>query len=717
MKQLLQNLGSGITSVEEVPVPVALKGTLVIRSEASLISAGTERTLVEFGKSSLIEKARREPERVKQVLAKVQTDGLLATVDAVRSKLAQPIPLGYCNAGVVTAVGDDVFGFRVGDRVASNGPHAEFVRVPVNLAAKIPDGVSIECAAFVPLAAIALQSVRVAHPTLGETFVVLGLGLVGLLATQILIANGCRVIGIDPVKERCGLAASLGARCIHLSDSVDPVSQVMAMTADTGADGVIIAASTKSDEPLRQAAEMSRMRGRIVLVGVTGTSFDRNKFYIKELSFSVSYSYGPGRGDNNYEQRGHDYPIGFVRWTEKRNFEAVLGLMESGRLQTAQLITNRIPIDRAEEAYSEITTNSASLAVLLTYPDAGGNASRGGSRVILREPQDAAPRGSKAGVVVGFLGLGNYGSRMLAPAFVRAGATLRTAVTTGTPGSVTSAKSCGFRILSTDPADVFEGDGIEAVAIVTRHSSHAPELVRALQAGKSVFVEKPLAINREQVAMIKRWYSDRGTDADPVLMVGFNRRFSRFARDLKAWLDRRSEPASLVLLMNAGKISADHWTQDPSVGGGRIIGEACHMIDLARFLIGEKITRVQTSGMGNGDAAPVSIPDSATISLKFADGSIASVHYLANGSSLFPKERVEAFCGGGIAIIDNFVRSRGYGAPGFRSRKGWLQDKGHTACVAAFVDAVRHQGASPIGFDELIEVAEATIEASEAIAS
>lgn len=706
MKQLFQNLGSGETTIEDVPVPVALPGTVVIRSTNSLISAGTERMLVEFSRSSLAQKARREPQRVKQVLNKAKSDGVLTTVKAVRSKLANAISLGYCSAGVVVETGEGVTKFAVGDRVASNGPHAEYVRVPVNLCAKIPDGVDVEAAAFTPLASIALQSVRLAEPTLGETVVVIGLGLVGLMAVQILTANGCVVIGVDPNPQRRQLAKELGADIVVSGQGKQAIDTARAETGGAGADAVIIAASTKSEKPLAQAAGMARVRGRIVLVGVVGTAFDRDPFYRKELTFSVSHSYGPGRDDPLYEQQGQDYPIGLVRWTEQRNFEAVLGLMARGRLRTKPLVTHVYPIGEAENAYDIVTKDPASLAVVLTYPDAQGGDADGRTIVL----QTASPLASgKASV--GFLGLGNYGARMLAPAFRRAGASLKTVVTTGGPGSVVPARANGFANLSSDPEALFGDETINAVAIATRHSEHAGQAIKALEAGKSVFVEKPLAIDGQQLLSLEKWVKKSGNNtAAPILTVGYNRRFSPHTANMKSWLDNRAEPASLILLMNAGILPSDHWTQDPKVGGGRLIGEACHMIDLARYLIGMPINGVQVTALGGKRASGVA-GDSANISLFFEDGSTATVHYLCNGSTSYAKERVEAFCGGGVALIDNFVRSKAYGIAGYRGLRGWSQDKGHDACVAAFVDAVEQGKPSPIPIQELLEVARVSIEA------
>lgn len=711
MRQLLQGLGDGETVIETIPAPAVLPGTLLIETHTTLVSAGTERMLVEFGKASLIAKVRKNPDKVREVIAKSKTDGLLTTIDAVRSKLDQRIPLGYCNSGVVIAVGSGVSGFAEGDRVASNGSHAEIVRVPANLCAKIPDGVSDEAASFTVLSAIGLQGLRLIKPTLGETIVVVGLGLIGLVTVQLLRANGCRVIGIDPNAARCRLAESFGATTIVVSEGNDPVGQVLAMTGGTGADGVIIAASTASNGPIEQAAQMSRKRGRIVLIGVVGLNLSRDMFYAKELTFQVSCSYGPGRYDPDYETHGHDYPIGFVRWTEQRNFEAILGLLDSGGLDPLPLVTHRFGLDQARDAYAAIG-GSGALGVLLKYGQAGAPDKQ--SRTIaLSSPVAEAAVGKP---VAGFLGFGNYASRVLAPAFKAAGITLDTVISTGGPQAVSVGRGLGFRQASTDPAALFDNPTINALAVATRHSNHAESTVRGLEAGKAVFVEKPLAITQDQLDRVKAAYATRqASGTSPMLMVGFNRRFSPHTQAVKQWLDRRSEPASLILLMNAGKIPPDHWTQDPEIGGGRLIGEACHMVDLARFLVGSPMVSVQATALGaTGPGAIVS--DKVHIVLSFADGSNAVVHYLANGAASYPKERVEVFCGGGIAVIDNFISVRGYNAAGLKSRRAWRQDKGQVAAATAFANAVATGSGSPIGYDEIIEVAQACIDANAQIA-
>jgi threonine dehydrogenase-like Zn-dependent dehydrogenase len=521
MKQVLQDMAHGVTRVVEAPAPRASAQHVLVHSRVSLISAGTERMLVGFGKASYLDKARQQPEKVRMVLEKVRTDGLLTTVEAVRSKLAQPLPLGYCNVGVVAEAGAGVEGLRPGDRVVSNGPHADVVKVPKHLCARIPDGVDDEAAAFAVVASIGLQGIRLAQPTLGECFVVTGAGLIGLLTVQLLRAHGCRVMAIDFDAAKLALARRFGAETCNPGAGEDPVAAGLAFSRGRGVDGVLITASTPSNEPVTQAARMSRKRGRIVLVGVTGLELNRADFYEKELSFQVSCSYGPGRYDPLYEAGGQDYPAGFVRWTEQRNFEAVLDMMASGQMDTAPLVTHRFAFEDAPQAYEALTADKSGLGILLRYasPDTG----RMASRVAL----PAATTASGASPVLGFIGAGNYASRMLIPAFKAAGARFGTIVTAGGTSGVVHGEKAGFAEASTDADALLADPRTDAVAVVTRHDTHAGYVARALRAGKHVFVEKPLALTDEQVADVEAAYAaSRRDGGGPQLMVGFNRRFA-----------------------------------------------------------------------------------------------------------------------------------------------------------------------------------------------
>jgi predicted dehydrogenase/threonine dehydrogenase-like Zn-dependent dehydrogenase len=707
MKQIVQNLSSGVTSIVEAPAPAAAPGTLLIRTTTSLISAGTERMLVDFGRASLLQKVRKQPERVRQVLDKVRTDGLATTYEAVRSKLEQPIPLGYCNVGEVIEVGAGVTEFAVGDRVVSNGPHADLVRVPRLLCARIPEGVADEAAAFTVVASIGLQGIRLVQPTIGEAVVVTGAGLLGLLTVQLLRAAGCRVLAIDFDESKLAIARSLGAETCNPGQGADPVAAGMAFSRGVGVDAVIITASTDSSDPVSQAANMCRKRGRIVLVGVTGLTLNRADFYEKELSFQVSCSYGPGRYDPAYEDGGQDYPIGFVRWTEQRNFEAVLDMIAAGALDVAPLITHRFAFEEAPKAYDLLTTDKSGLGLLLQYES--GTESRLPRTVALTTGASAPVAGAPR---IAMIGAGNYASRMLIPALRAAGAEMATIVSSGGLSSALHGAKNGFDAASTDRDATLADPAIDVVAIATRHDTHARFAVDALNAGKHVFVEKPLGITREEIDAVEaahRAARERGEARQ--LMLGFNRRFAPHVVRMKQLLAPVVEPKSFMMVMNAGAIPADHWTQDPKVGGGRIIGEACHHVDLMRFLAGSPITSVRAQRIGNDGGLAVT-EDKAAILLGFADGSFGTIHYLANGSASFPKERIEVFAAGQVLQLDNFRKLKGFGWRGFRSMSMFRQDKGQTDCAKAFLSGLA-TGTPTIAPEEIFEVARATIEAAE----
>ncbi len=703
MKQLLQSIKNGTTTVADVPAPLCGQGHVLLQTSVSLVSAGTERMLVEFGKGNLIQKALQQPERVKQVLEKARTDGIAATLDAVRSKLDQPLALGYCNAGRVIESRTD--GFAPGDRVASNGRHAEIASVSRNLCARIPENVSDEAASFTVLAAIGLQGIRLVQPQLGECVVVTGLGMIGLLTVQMLRAQGCRVMGIDLDPARLELARRFGAEVVNPAAGEDVLARATAFSRGAGVDAVIITASTKSSDPVSQAARMCRKRGRIVLVGVVGLELNRADFYEKELTFQVSCSYGPGRYDPAYEEGGHDYPIGFVRWTEQRNFEAVLDLMAQGALDVAPLISHRFAITEGERAMALLASDTPSLGILLTYtpPLSDAPPSR---RVTL----GAAPGKGKG--VVGFLGAGNYASRVLMPAFKAAGASLHTVVSGGGVSAVHFGKKFGFANAATDENAVLNDPGIDTVVIATRHNAHARQVIAALRAGKHVFCEKPLCLTQDELTAIKAEASGRPNQH---LMVGFNRRFAPQIIRMKELLARLDIPKSIIITVNAGDIATDHWTQDPAIGGGRIIGEACHFIDLARHLAGHPVTAHQAMALGRHPSISVR-DDNAMLALKFADGSTAAIHYLANGYKGFPKERIEVFAGGKVLQLENFFKLRGWGWGSFSRMNLWRQDKGQKACARSFVDAVRNGGMSPIPQEEIFEVSRSTIEIARSLA-
>lgn len=708
MKQLLQDLNSGQTMIIDAPEPEKTDGHLLINTTVSLISTGTERMLADFSRGTYFSKARQQPEKLKMVLEKAKTDGLMSTIDAIRSKLAQPIALGYSNVGIVIDIGKDISGFKPGDRVISNGHHADVVLVPKNLCARIPDTVDDESSAFAVIASIGLQGIRIAQPTLGESIAVIGVGLIGLLIVQMLNAHGCRVLAIDIDERKLSIARQFGSETCNPAKGEDPVAAGMNFSKGRGVDGVIISASTKSNEPVIHAARMSRKRGRIVLVGVTGLELNRADFYEKELCFHVSCSYGPGRYDPEYEYKGNDYPFGYVRWTEQRNFEAALDLMAQGKLNVSQLITHRFAFEDAAKAYTTLSNDPNVLGILLKYK----------SQTEMRNVRqlslsDSFKKFNAQKPVVSFIGAGNYASRVLIPAFKAAGAQFHTIVTSsGTNGAVHGQKA-GFVLASTDIESMLANDAINTVAIATRHDTHSRLITKALAAGKHVFVEKPLALTHEDLSRVKQaYYAAQESGNKPQLMVGFNRRFAPHVKKIKSLLERLHEPMTFVMIMNAGAIPPDHWTQDQEVGGGRIIGEACHYIDLIRFLAGSEIVSIQARCMGNAPGMEIT-EDKAAILLGFANGSFGTIHYLANGSRTFPKERVEIFAGGRVLQLDNFRKLRGYGWPDFKKMHLWRQDKGQKACPEAFLAAIEKGEPCPIPVLEIFEVARITIEIAE----
>lgn len=696
MNQIIQNLQTGETILENVPAPAARPGHVLIQTTRSLVSLGTERMLVEFGNANLIQKARQQPDKVKMVLDKVRSDGLVPTLKAVFNKLGQPLPLGYCNVGRVIAVGTGVTEFQVGDRVASNGPHAEIVCVPKNLCAKIPAGVSDDAAAFTVIGSVGLHGIRLLQPTFGETVVVVGLGLIGLISAQILRANGCRVIGFDFDQKKVELANTMGVLAVNPAGGTDQVKFVEEQTSGVGADAVLITASAKSNEIISQAARMSRKRGRIVLVGVIGLDISRADFFEKELSFQVSCSYGPGRYDENYEQRGQDYPIGYVRWTEKRNFEAILAALESEQLDVEPLISERVVLAEYNSIYGNIG-HSASIASLLVYE----------SEVDSRPVVTISDRSFQKGTgVLGIIGAGNFTSATLLPALKPLNAQLKYIVSAGGMSASTLAKRAGFACAATDYHVVLADGDVDLVMITTRHNLHASMVVDTLRAGKNVFVEKPLCLNEEELAEIVTVYQQQvASGQPPVLTVGFNRRFAPFAQRMKSLLGQGT--VNIVATVNAGFIPANSWVHDLQVGGGRIVGEACHFIDLCSYLAGSRVIAVCMNAMGT---APQENTDNASILLRYANGSNAVINYLANGNKAYSKERIEVHSLERSLIMDNWRTLTGYGFKGFSSQKA-KQDKGHSEQFRLLVDRLRTGGAPLIPFEEIINTTRASFAA------
>jgi predicted dehydrogenase/threonine dehydrogenase-like Zn-dependent dehydrogenase len=688
MKQLLQSLSDGKIEIADVPCPQVKAGHLTVCTSISLISPGTERIALEFGRASLIDKARNQPEKVKLVLKKMVTEGISTTVNKIKTSLEEPHPLGYSNVGVVIDIGKNVAGYSIGDRVVSNGNHAEIVIVPKNLTAKIPHNVDDEAASFTILGSIALQGIRLINPSLGDYICVIGLGVVGQLTVQLLSASGCKVLGIDIDEEKVRTSKNFGADGFVLKPGESPVEIAKGFSMGRGVDGVIITASTKSNEPIEYAAQMCRKRGKIVLVGVTGTNISRSLFYEKELTFQVSCSYGPGRYDKDYEEKGLDYPIEYVRWTEQRNFEAVLDMMSVGKIKVKPLINHRVPFREAEKAYNIILQENP-LGVVLHY---GEETAQNVNTIQLSCDEQNV---SSAKPVVGVIGVGGFAKMTLLPCLKDTDAYLKTIASSRGFSGLHTGKKYGFKYVTSEYSNVLEDQDINTVVITTRHDSHASLVVAAMERGKNVFVEKPLALNIDELKNIISVYKKYNN----IMLVGFNRRFSRFTEKLKEALSDRENPICVSIMVNAGKVPSDHWVCDHDIGGGRIIGEGCHFIDLLRFIVGSKIMEIyalSTKGHCNSDE------DKMTINLKHEDGSIGTIHYFANGSKSYPKEKIEVFSEGKVFVINNFKSLSGYSSN--QKLKSFKQDKGHLNEMKKFINAVSEGSHSPIPFEELIEV-------------
>ena len=675
--------------VIEAPAPRPDRGSALVRTGASLISAGTEKQIIELARASIAGKALARPDLVRQTLRKVKSEGLVPVARKVLAKLDTPISLGYSLAGQVVEAGEQA-GVAVGERVACAGAgianHAEYNVVPANLMVRIPDTVSDEAASFVTVGAIALQGVRVANPTLGERVVVSGLGLIGLLTVQLLKANGCRVLAFDPNPARVTMARDLGAD-VAVGDGL--AAATAAFTAGHGADAVIVTASTKSSDPLNQAAEISRMKGRVVVVGMVGMTIDRDPFYKRELDLRFAMSYGPGRYDPAYEQEGRDYPFAFVRWTEQRNLEAFLELVAAGRVTPERLITHRFPIADAESAYNLLDGDEPYLAILLTYPD---------SSEPLPVVTLAENRGRPKGEGVAFIGAGNYARSVLLPAVARAGGcALRTVVTASAISAHGAAEKFGFARAATDPKVALADDEVATIFIATRHDSHAELAIAALEAGKNVFVEKPLALDREQLASV----IGAARAAPGVLTVGFNRRFAPMIVEAKSALGPTPGPLVMTYRVNAGPIPRDHWVHGDQ-GGGRIAGEVCHFVDTLTALAGAPPVAVE-------GFSPAGIGDSLAALLRFGDGSVGTIVYSSVGDPAVPKERIDIFAAGNIIEIGDFTTIAISRNGRTRTRKA-AQDKGQNRLVAAFLAATRGEGEPPIPIDELEAVSLATLE-------
>ncbi len=686
MKQLLQSLRDGSTNIIDVPVSSPKQGYLLIKSLYSLVSSGTEKTLVDFGKANFIDKAKQQPDKVKDVLNKIKNDGLNSTYEAIISKLDKPIPLGYCNVGIVEELGEGVDEFKVGDLVVSNGSHAEFVTVPKNLCALLPNSVLPKYGTFVPLASIGLQGLRLLKPELGETILVSGLGLIGQLTCQLLKNSGCNVLGIDIDDERCKLARSYGVEVFNLSEGSNPINWCMQKTKNIGVDGVIITAATNSSEPIHQAAESCRKRGRIIMVGVTGINIRRDLFYKKELAFQVSCSYGPGRYDKKYEHEGNDYPIGFVRWTEKRNFESVINLITQNKISLEKLISHNFDFQNASKAYELLSSSETNLGILLSYEKLDHKINKeinlidSKNKIIYRENKG-----------IGLIGAGEYANRILLSAFHKAGANFRTIVSNDGIGPAYVGRKYKFQKASTSINSIIDDDLCSSVLITTRHNSHAELVKKSLIAGKNIFVEKPLCLHKTELDEIKSLYKE-----NQILMIGFNRRFAPLVIELKKNLSKFVGKKAFIYTCNAGHLPISHWLKDPKQRG-RLIGEACHFIDLLIFLSGNLVTDSSCFFLDTEEE----FKDSFSINLKFSDGSIGTINYFENGSRSYPKERIEVFCEGNIFRIDNFNKLKCWGNKNFKNIRNFNQDKGHINCAKAFLRSINNKETSPIPFNEI----------------
>ncbi len=712
MKQVLQNLRNGQTSVVEVPLPAARPGCVLVRTAASLVSAGTERMLVEFAEKSLVGKARSRPDLVRQLIDKARREGLLTTLESAFNRLDQPLPLGYSSAGVILALGMGVQGLEVGQRVACAGGnyavHAEYAVVPSQLVTPIPDCVDFDSAAFVTLGAIALHGFRLAETQLGERPAVIGLGLLGLLTVGFARAAGCSVLGVDIDPRRVQLAQQLGAQAVLRAQAVEAAAS---FTGGRGCDAVLICADTASPDPVELAGAVARDRARVIATGAVGLHLPRKVYYEKELTFINSRSYGPGRYDPRYEEGGQDYPLGYVRWTEGRNLEAVVDLLATGRLDVHPLVSHRFPLDQAPAAYELITgkTQEPFLGVLLTYPTSAEFTAQPAPERFVFQP--GQPGGQHSPLRLGVLGAGNFAAAVMLPALKKTPGLSLVGISSGSGLTArAAAQKFAFQYAASTANQLLEDPAINTMAVLTRHYLHAGQVLQALSAGKHVFCEKPLALN---LADLDEIAAALAKDGSPLLTVGFNRRFAPLAVQLKAFLDQRHEPLFAHYRVNAGYLPPNHWLHDPAQGGGRIIGEACHFIDFLSFVVGAPPSTVSAQGLPENGRYNA---DNVVLSFEFPDGSLGVVTYLANGDKAFPKERLEAFAGGRVAVLDDF-RSLELVQNGQRKtvRSLLRQDKGHQAEWLAFAQAVQRGGPTPIPYKQLFGVARASFAAVEAL--
>ncbi len=700
MRQIIQSLKTGNTEIVEFPSPRVKPGYILIQTTDSLVSIGTERTTVTGSKESLLSRAKKNPEKVLKLIKLIKDNGIKKSISSVSNQIDKYLPLGYCNSGIVIEVGENITDIAVGDRVASNGPHAEIVSVPKNLVCKIPDLVSNRDASFTVIGAIALQGVRLCKPTIGESIVVIGLGLVGLMTVQILKANGCKVIGLDIDEQKCELANSFGIKTINTKNILEIDKLVYSLT-QSGADGVIITASTSDNKIISDAAKMSRKRGRIILVGVVGLSIDRSEFFKKELTFQVSASYGPGRYDDKYELEGIDYPKPFVRWTENRNFETILNLIEEGLLNVKNLISQEVELDHFENIYNSINSTK-SIGVIIKYP-LNNITHKNISKVIINKDNTDKKIG-----ILGFIGAGGFTENFILPSLKETKSVFRGISSISGFTSTTLAKKFKFNYSTSDYKDILNDENIDTVFITTQHDSHSKYIIETLNSGKNVFVEKPLAITKNQLKSVINAYEKNKSNS---LTIGFNRRFSPHMLAIKESLTIKKAPISITITINAGNIPKEIWVHDMKKGGGRIIGEACHFLDLCVFLSGSEITKVCMNALGPDYSTN---NDVVTILLYLANGSIATINYFSNGSSEYSKERIEVYSSGRTWITDDFKLTTAYGVKGFKNIKTKV-DKGHVKQFQELIKQLQTGGKPIISSNEIFNVAKATFSAIESM--
>lgn len=709
MKQILQNMRDGKTSVVDLPIPSVKRKAALVQTCNSLVSAGTERMLVEFAEKNLIGKASSRPDLVKQVLSKARREGVIPTIEAAFNKLDQPMVLGYSSSGIVVEIGEGLQGFKPGDRVACGGGgfavHAEYGVVPQNLLVHLPDNVDFESAAFTTLGAIALQGFRLAQPQLGESVCIIGLGLLGLLTAEIAKAAGCQVFGIDLSPDRIKLAKSMNVPCVLRAGCEETA---MNFTSNRGFDHVLICADTSSNDPVELAGLLAREKGTVIAVGAVGLDIPRKIYYEKELDFKISRSYGPGRYDPTYEEGGVDYPFGYVRWTEGRNMQAFVDLLAQNKINLQPLISHRYSIEEAAQAYELITgkTGEPFLGVLITYPQkSAANPLRK-----VEFTHSGQPTGS---IQLGVMGAGNYAQAVFLPIVQKTGGITPVGICTASGLTAShAAKKFGYQFASSTESDVLESDTINTVLLLTRHEQHARQAITALKNKKHVYCEKPLALNTEELSEVEAQLQQNDS---PLLTVGFNRRFAPLAVQLKEYFQGQSEPLLINYRVNAGFLPSNHWLHDAQQGGGRIIGEGCHFIDFVVWMAGSLPIEVSAQALPDGGKYH---QDNCVITLRFANGSIGTVTYLANGNKNFAKERAEVFGAGKIGVLDDF-RSLELVSEDKRQmiRSRLKQDKGHQAAWQAFKTTIISGGNAPIPYEELMAVHKACYAAVQSITS